>query len=202
MFFFSEQISNQFEELTNNITVKVDNEGNILAKREEQFANQFKELTNNITVKMETERDILAKLKESIIQPSVAFHVHNVKDLVLDTKNEVLVFESIITNEGSGYDKSTGIFTAPVEGTYFFTVHVCTANSKYSPIGLVLDSTFVARSINYDTDSYTCSSVSAIVRMKSGGRVWVASTSGSTAYVLYTHNLHIMNTFSGMFIST
>ncbi|XP_060573146.1 complement C1q-like protein 2 isoform X3 [Ruditapes philippinarum] len=201
MFFFSEQISNQFEELTNNITVKVDNEGNILAKREEQFANQFKELTNNITVKMETERDILAKLKESIIQPSVAFHVHNVNDLVLDTNNEVLVFESIITNEGSGYDKSTGIFTAPIEGTYFFTVHVCTANSKYSPIGLVLDSTFVARSINFDKDTYTCGSVSAIVKIKSGGQVWVASTNYDTGFVLSGENIYITNTFSGMLIS-
>ena len=115
---------------------------------------------------------------------------------------EVLVFQNIITNEGSGYDKSRGIFTAPVDGVYYFTVHVCAANKKYSPIGIVLDGTLIAKSIQYDTDSWTCGSTGAIVTMTSGKQVWVASTGGgSTAHVLYSSDSLIMNTFSGVLIS-
>ena len=35
-----------------------------------------------------------------------------------------LVFDSPIANVGNGYNAETGIFTAPVNGVYFFTV-VC-----------------------------------------------------------------------------
>ena len=136
-----------------------------------------------------------------MLQPTVAFHAHNVKDLILDQYKEVLVFQNIITNEGSGYDKSTGIFTAPVGGVYYFTVHVCVANRKHSPVGIVLDGTFIAKSIQYDTDSWTCGSAGAIVTMTSGKQVWVASTDGSTNYVLYSSTTFLMNTFSGILIS-
>ena len=136
-----------------------------------------------------------------MLQPTVAFHADYVKDLILDQNKEVLVFQNIITNEGSGYDKSTGIFTAPVDGVYYFTVHVCAANSKYSPIGIVLDGTFIAKSIQYDTDTWTCGSAGAIVTMTSGSQVLVASTSGNSNFVLYIDNTYIMNTFSGVLIS-
>ena len=136
-----------------------------------------------------------------MLQPTVAFHVHNVKDLILDQTKEVLVFQNIITNEGSGYDKSTGIFTAPVGGVYYFTVHVCAAYKKYSTVGIVLDGTFIAKSIQFDNDSYACGSVDAIVTMTSGKQVWVTTTAASTSYVLNGDNIHSMNTFSGVLIS-
>ena len=135
-----------------------------------------------------------------MLQPTVAFHANNVKDLILDQKKEVLVFQNIITNEGSGYDKSTGIFTAPVEGVYNFIVHVCAENKKYSTIGLVLDGAFIAKSVQYDADQWACGSVGSIVTMKSGKQVWVASTGGSTSYVLRRENTYFMNTFSGVLI--
>lgn len=40
------------------------------------------------------------------------------------TKHTDIVFDSIITNIGHGYDATTGRFTAPVNGTYQFNVIV------------------------------------------------------------------------------
>ena len=38
-----------------------------------------------------------------------------------DTANEILVFSSVLYNVGSGYNSSTGVFTCPLAGSYFFT---------------------------------------------------------------------------------
>ena len=35
-----------------------------------------------------------------------------------------LIFEHVLTNEGQGYDATSGVFRAPVTGTYLFTVSV------------------------------------------------------------------------------
>jgi hypothetical protein len=138
-----------------------------------------------------------------MVQTSVAFYAHNVKDFKLDVTNEVLVFQNVITNEGSGYDSSTGIFTASVEGVYQLTAHVCAEYTKYSHIGLVLDGAFIAKSANYngDTSAGTCSFVSAIVKLIAGRKVWVACTLGQERNLLTVDNTFGMNTFSGVRIN-
>ena len=40
-----------------------------------------------------------------------------------------MIYDEVETNKGSGYDATTGIFTAPVEGTYVFIWQVVTQNS-------------------------------------------------------------------------
>ena len=38
-----------------------------------------------------------------------------------DTANEILVFSSVLYNVGNHYNSSTGVFTCPLAGSYFFT---------------------------------------------------------------------------------
>jgi hypothetical protein len=114
---------------------------------------------------------------------------------------EILVFERVITNEGSGYNNTTGIFTASIKGLYLFTVHICASHKKWSTIGLVLDGTFVARSTNYNSHSFSCGSVSVIVKMETGRQVWVANVYGSNRHVLAGEDNYVMNTFSRVLIS-
>ncbi|XP_053375911.1 complement C1q and tumor necrosis factor-related protein 9A-like isoform X2 [Mercenaria mercenaria] len=193
-------INDKFEDLRNNITEEMIAKTKDLEKKEELFKNSFEELRTKFTNDMENQRNALTVAKEEMAKPSVAFYAHHVTDLVLDVSDEIIVFDTIITNEGSGYDTSTGIFTAPVEGLYQFTVHVCSKTGKYSVIGLSLAGKVVAAAVNYDKDSETCSSVGAVVRMNSGEQIWVKCTSGYSTYRLYQDNYR-MNTFSGILLN-
>jgi hypothetical protein len=103
-------------------------------------------------------------------------------------------------NEGTGYDTSTGIFTAPVGGLYQFFVHTCVYMGKLAFIGLVLEGKVIAADMNYEHAQYTCSAFAAIARVKSGEKVWVKSTSSGSNLQLYQDS-HRMITFSGMLVN-
>jgi hypothetical protein len=133
-------------------------------------------------------------------KPSVAFFAHNVPDLKLDKTDKIIIFTTATTNEGSGYDTSTGIFTAPVGGLYQFIVNYCTYKDHHSPLALVLSGNVIARSSNYDADYYTCSSVSAVIRVKSSEKVWVKCLSFGSSRNLFK-NGWMMNSFCGILIN-
>jgi hypothetical protein len=123
-----------------------------------------------------------------------------VADLVLDTTDEIIIFSKSLINEGTGYDTSTGLFTAPVGGLYHFSVHTCVYRGKYAYIGLVLEGKVIAADMNYEHAQYTCSAFVAIAMVKSGEKVWVKSTASDSEYKLY-QDKYRMITFSGMLVN-
>ena len=122
-------------------------------------------------------------------------------DLFLNKKDEVIIFDNTFIKEGVGYDTSTGIFTAPIGGLYQFLVHTCAYQSKYTFIGLVLEGKVIAAGVNYDANYDTCSTVGAVVRVRSGEKVWVKATSYSSSNQRLCQNEYRMNTFSGILIT-
>ena len=40
------------------------------------------------------------------------------------TETQNIVFDHVDLNQGQGYDKTTGVFTAPVSGLYQFSLHI------------------------------------------------------------------------------
>lgn len=56
------------------------------------------------------------------IPKNVAFFVGLTDNFGPVQQHTPIVFDKVITNEGSGYDSTTGKFTAPVNGTYQFNV--------------------------------------------------------------------------------
>lgn len=52
---------------------------------------------------------------------TIAFNSVLSKTLTNVPKNHIIKFERVLVNEGNGYDPSTGKFTAPVDGVYFFS---------------------------------------------------------------------------------
>jgi hypothetical protein len=123
-----------------------------------------------------------------------------VADLVLDITDEIIIFSKSLINEGTGYDTSTGLFTAPVGGLYQFSVHTCVYKGQYAYIGLVLEGKVIAADMNYEHAQYTCSAFAAIARVKSGEKVWVKSTASGPNRELF-ENPERMITFSGMLVN-
>ena len=57
----------------------------------------------------------------------VVFSAKIVGDIEFGAGNKI-VFDDVITNVGSSYDGTTGVFTAPHNGTYQFTVITITTS--------------------------------------------------------------------------
>ncbi|XP_060579241.1 uncharacterized protein LOC132736169 [Ruditapes philippinarum] len=122
-----------FEETRTNLTSDMEAKREELTQLQGSFKNLFDETKTNLTSDMEAKKEELTQLQGSfpisltrnLERPPIAFHAHHVKDLVLDTTNEIVIFTKSVINEGTGYDTSTGIFTAPDGGLYQFIVHTC-----------------------------------------------------------------------------
>jgi hypothetical protein len=108
----------------------------------------------------------------------IAFHAYT-KSGGSYTKNQLLIFPYVLINMGEGYDKSTGFFTAPVTGLYLFSAHICNASSHYMIISIIHEEVVIAKTDAFESDQTTCSSVSAPVLVKMGGKVSIMSSYGS-----------------------
>lgn len=105
----------------------------------------------------------------------------NAYSVVAQSSNPV-IFEKINLNEGNGYDKSTGVFTAPADGVYQFNAQLC-INKDYD-----LEYSIVAASVKIvkgefraasDSGDEKCTSFSAAYIVRKGETVSVSGGSAS-----------------------
>lgn len=97
-----------------------------------------------------------------------------------------LVFPLIITNVGNGYNPSTGVFTAPIEGEYVFFVNVQSYNTQCIYVDVVLNGVTKVRTMAYSTgsnDNYESGPNLAVLTLQKGNRVWVQRYSGQGYYI-------------------
>ncbi len=94
-------------------------------------------------------------------------------------------FEEETLNVGNGMDMSSGIFTAPRSGTYFFTF------SSFSENGYALSFNLQLNDVRISTCSYTSYTVTYCnipytIKLNVGDRVQVSLQQGSTNNALFT----------------
>ena len=133
----------------------------------------------------------------SFAVPTIVFNAHSVTNRSPPTY-QPLVFTTVISNIGNSYSSSTGKFTAPVNGTYIFTVQLCVVNDYGAYFSLVLDGTTVTNFYDYDHDSTTTSSTTVPLFLKQGQKVWVTPTN-SCSSCIYDYTW-CWNRFSGSLI--
>jgi len=71
------------------------------------------------------------------VSEKIAFHAFLASRIKETTFGQTVVFNQVETNLGGGYNATTGVFTAPVTGTYVFslTFGMSQYNSSQSDIG-------------------------------------------------------------------
>ena len=109
----------------------------------------------------------------------------------------MLVFDTIVTNEGGAYNPITGLFRAPRPGLYFFIWSAKIRPGTQTFTELSVNSHPVASATTDGTglhSSYQTATAHAIVRLKSGDNVWVDAFVGHL--LLATQTM-----FTGMFLA-
>ena len=106
--------------------------------------------------------------------------------------NAVIKFEDVRVNRGKGYDPSTGVFTAPRKGLYHISCLIfgISGNSLHYQ----LNKNDAAYTYGYTTKGiHTSSTISSLMEMKKGDRVFVKHNSSASEKI---HGGHY-TTFSG-----
>jgi len=112
---------------------------------------------------------------------SVHFFVQRTKSGNFATVNAVVPFDTQLLNEGDAMDLATGVFTAPVNGIYYFDFK----GMKYTdtdPIYVYLQVNGVSIGAAFATnlpDYLALSGISASLRLKVGDQVTLQKTSGT-----------------------
>ena len=82
---------------------------------------------------------------------------------------------TVTTNLGQGYDKTSGVFTAPTSGVYFLVGMAAPAGNKpRAYLRLVVDGTAVADSNAYqESDHYQTGTCHIVLHLRQGQRAWL-----------------------------
>lgn len=96
-------------------------------------------------------------------------------------RGDKIVFRTTIQDTADSYDNTTGIFRAPLAGTYLFNVQFCLASGiRYIHYHIVVENVAVTHTLLYDASQRFCNSATTIVILEKDHSVHVKvmSTSG------------------------
>ncbi|XP_070824694.1 complement C1q-like protein 4 [Chaetodon trifascialis] len=132
----------------------------------------------------------------SLYTPKIAFYAGLRKQ---HEGSEILKFDDVVTNVGNYYEPSTGKFTCPLPGIYFFTYHVLMRGGDGTSMwaDLKKNGQVRASAIAQDADqNYDYASNSVILHLDVGDEVCVQLDGGK----VHGGNTNKYSTFSGFLI--
>ncbi|XP_059211575.1 complement C1q-like protein 4 [Centropristis striata] len=111
--------------------------------------------------------------------------------------DKALIYKRVFSNTGNGYDQNTGIFTAPLNGLYFFSFTTYGYNTHF--MGAILMKNSKRQISTYDqpsVDGSDSSSNSVILQLAAGDKVYMELWDNGRVF----DNLNGHTTFSGFLV--
>lgn len=129
------------------------------------------------------------------VPKKIAFFVGLSENIGPVTEHTDIKFDNVVTNIGNAYEKATGRFTAPVNGTYQFNV-IVSAQGRQKAAAMILKNggmiaTVWAESIPY----WATASNIVVLSMEKGDQLWLMLINRAS----YLHG-YMYTTFSGFII--
>merc|ERR1712032_402528 len=147
-----------------------------LTDLEQQVSNLEYLLSNSLPAKGKTRRDASAEF-----QDNVYFSV--VRSEMLRCQNCPVTYAKAHVNHGAGIDLDTGVFTAPVSGSYYFQFHGLVEKGHEARVMMMLNSEVVAhmydKDYSGDNQRFAMFGQSIIVEMRVGDRFKIVLDKGS-----------------------
>ncbi|XP_056000150.1 complement C1q tumor necrosis factor-related protein 3-like isoform X2 [Ostrea edulis] len=114
----------------------------------------------------------------------VAFHAVLTNDLQNVPKNTILKLGSVQTNEGGGYNPTTGKFTAPTDGVYSFSWTYHTNKGSVAYVGGYVDGKqTVYIGIYGQASSWKSTSGHLVVKLTKGKQFWIQVAIGNIQWL-------------------
>jgi hypothetical protein len=118
-------------------------------------------------------------------------------------KDAILVFETVIVNEGEHYDPYDGVFVAPQKGVYLFSWTVSGHTTKCIVTELVVEQNTISSGGEYNGGGgYPSGSMTALCKMKKGEHAWIRTTGVTSDYYLHSYDNHPQSSFLGLLIDS
>ena len=118
-------------------------------------------------------------------------------------KDAILVFETVIVNEGEHYDPYDGVFVAPQKGVYLFSWTVSGYTINYIVTELVVEQNTISSAGEYNGGGgHPSGSMTALCKMEKGDHAWIRTTGVSSAHHIYSQDNYPQSAFLGLLIDT
>ncbi|XP_053176347.1 scavenger receptor cysteine-rich type 1 protein M130-like [Scomber japonicus] len=131
------------------------------------------------------ENEVEELKRQNADQPKVAFSLGLTDDRQIGPFNTdiTLKFSKVITNFGRVYSPTTGVFTAPVRGAYYFSFNILdTRSNTWRDVYLYHNNKRVLTSHNYSVHSGESVSNSLVLQLEKGDVVYLVLAAGHTVY--------------------
>ncbi|XP_069120450.1 cerebellin-3-like [Argopecten irradians] len=111
--------------------------------------------------------------------------------------NQIIVFDTVVSNDGNGYDPHQGHFTAPITGLYAFSVTVmCYGSESYLHVAIIKDGHQIGVAFANGNNSDNGSKL-VVVPLQQGQSVWVEHALDPSGYRIHGN---AYSSFSGFLI--
>ncbi|XP_060553740.1 complement C1q-like protein 3 [Ruditapes philippinarum] len=177
-------------------------------KINENRTNNSVSTTNILKTLLELQNGVAAHAKEidelkRSDRKTVAFMAQLTKHMVNPRQHTVVVFDAVLTNVGGAYKPSSGVFLAPVNGTY--TIHLVASSSPKSTSEYlhlyIMHNMLKVGYIFLDQipDRALIRSTSIVIQLRAGDTVFVKIGNPNPKGTLLGSNFHTV--FSGFLIN-